>query len=54
MKIGGALTLVQAIICVEKGACLWSVMNLCGNISFGNDSKIRVKGKCNILIRLRE
>jgi len=25
-----------------------------GNVSFGDDSKIRVKGKCNILIRLKD
>ena len=28
--------------------------SVCGNISFGDDSKIPVKGKSNMLIRLRD
>ena len=52
--IHGTLIPVQAIICVEKKSMFVELHELVsGNVTFGDDLKVAMKGRGNILIRLK-
>ena len=54
-KTHGTLTLVQATICEEKKSMFIDLdESISVNVSFGDNSKIPVKGKGKILIRLKD